>query len=195
MAAPRLERAWTADEAAALPDDGNRYEVIAGALWPMTGTNTAHMLVVLNLVESLRPYLRAIGGRLGLAPVNVWLPTGDLVQPDVHVTLPDGMGAWTKRGVEGAPDIAIEVLSPSNRRHDTITKRRAYARAGIRQYWLVDPEVGSIEVLSLDDGSYVSANFFAEEDAVTSDLLPGWSLSVQAVFDGVDLLHEDEDPA
>lgn len=195
MSAPNLDRVWTAAEAAALPEDGFRYQVIDGRLWPLTGTGWPHMTVVLNLLDALRPRISSIGGAFGIGTVDVWLPTGDLVRIDVCVLLPTGDALWSDRGIEGSPNIAIEVLEEHTRRHDRVTKRRAYARAGVREYWIVDPSVGSVEVLSLDGETYTSRGFFAEDDVVTSEILPGWSLPIPTVFEDVDLGQEDDDQA
>lgn len=195
MSAPNLDRVWTAAEAAALPDGEFRYEVIGGRLCPLPGTGWPYVSVVIELLPALRPHVDAIGGKFGIGTVDVWLPTGDLVRMDVCVLLPTGAAFWSDRGIEGAPDIAIEVLDEHTRRYDRVTKRRANARAGVREYWIVDPSVGSVEVLSLDGDAYTRSRFFADDDVVTSDLLSGWSLPVPTVFEDVDLDPPADDPA
>jgi Uma2 family endonuclease len=78
--------------------------------------------------------------------------------------------AFTKRGIEAAPDLVFEVLSPSNRKHDRVRKRRFYARNGIPEYWIVDPEEHTIEVLERIDGglSYRQAGWYASGDVARS---------------------------
>ena len=96
--------------------------------------------------------------------------------------LPDGQARIVPRGVEGAPDLVVEVISPSNRAHDVRRKRVLYARAGIREYWLIDPQRRSLEILALDGDAYAVASFATGEDQPFSPLLGRLPFSVEPLF-------------
>jgi Uma2 family endonuclease len=92
----------------------------------------------------------------------------------------------TQRGIEGAPDLLIEVLSPSNRGHDLLTKRALYARAGVREYWLVDPEVRTIEILTLDRDAFHLAVAASGDESPISPLLGPPPVTAADLFAGID---------
>jgi Uma2 family endonuclease len=143
MAAPM---SWTAEMVRALPDDGNRYEVVDGELLVTPSPNDVHQRAVAALLFELVLYTRTHRfGEALAAPADIELDPNGMVQPDVFVQgLVNGrvpMG-WNS----GAPLLlVIEVLSPSTARTDRTTKRRRYQRAGIPEYWIVDTDARVIE--------------------------------------------------
>jgi Uma2 family endonuclease len=151
--------AWTYEDYAALPDDGKRYEIHDGELCEMTGPSTLHQIVSANLSDVLRAHVKA--RRLGIvlyAPLDVILsarPTETTVlQPDLVFVDPGRQSVLKMRGVEGAPTLAVEILSPSTAAIDRGRKRRLYARYGVPYLWFVDPIARNIEALTLRDGEY-----------------------------------------
>jgi Uma2 family endonuclease len=141
---------WTYEDLFSLPDEGKRYEIIEGELYEMPSPNLVHATVIANLIALLIPLVTKLGGRWFTAPLDVFFEGANPVQPDIVVILPGWSGNLPRRGIEGAPDLIIEVLSPSNRGHDLLTKRSLYAQAGVREYWMVDLEARTIEILTLD---------------------------------------------
>lgn len=141
---------WTYEDLFDLPDDGTRYEIIEGELYEMPAPYLAHALAIANLISMLIPLVARLGGQWLTAPLDVFFQGANPVQPDIVVVLPGRSARFVKRGVEGPPDLLIEVLSPSNRVHDILTKRALYARGGVREYWIVDPDARTIEILTLD---------------------------------------------
>ncbi len=107
------------------------------------------------------------------APLDVFFEGANPVQPDLVVMLPGWNGMLAQRGPQGAPDLLIEILSPSNRGHDLLTKRALYARAGVREYWIVDPTSQTVEVLTLDRDAFHTIQTAAGDDVVVSSLLGG----------------------
>ena len=186
MALTKPAGSWRYEDLLALPDDGTRYEVVEGTLYEMPSPNSDHAVVVRNLVALLLPVFLALRLEWFMAPLDVFFAGADPVQPDVLAYIAGGQTWRSKRGIEGPPDLVIEVLSPSNRRHDVLTKRSLYARGGVREYWIVDPEARSIEILILDGGSYRPAGRFSGGAAVASPLLPGAAFSATAAFAGLD---------
>ncbi len=186
MALTKPAGTWTYDDLLALPDDGKRYEIIEGELYEMPAPSWAHATVIANLITMLVPLVATLGGRWRTAPIDVVFPGADPVQPDIVVLLPGGKAHPTQRGVEGAPDLLIEVLSPSNRTHDLLTKRALYGRAGVREYWLVDPEARTIEILSLDRDSLHLVSSVSGADTPVSPLFGSLPSTVDDLFAGID---------
>jgi Uma2 family endonuclease len=185
MALTKQARIWTYDDLLALPDDGTRYEIVEGELHEMPSPNWDHSTTVMNLITLLLPVVTAMGGLLRTAAIDVFFAGADPVQPDLLVLLPGWGGRLTQRGPEGAPDLVIEVLSPSNRAYDRLTKRALYGRAGVREYWIVDPEARTVEVLTLERDALVTAQLASGDDAVTSALLGGAAFPLTAIFAGI----------
>ena len=151
MANTQQSRYWTYDDLFDLPDDGKRYEIIEGVLYEMPAPNLAHARLIMNmLLYVFGPIIEGLGGRLYTAPVDVFMAYADPVQPEIMLLLPDQLHLESKRVIEGAPALVVEVLSPSNPEHDRIVKRAVYARGGVLEYWLVSPEAGIVEILVLD---------------------------------------------
>jgi Uma2 family endonuclease len=151
--------ALTEDDLASMPDDGHRYELLDGTLLVTPAPNEGHQTCVISLVVLLRG-ARQPSQKVLVAPFEVRLSRVTVLEPDLLVADKANM---TPTRLEGAPLLAVEVLSPSTRRIDLGTKRLAYEAAGVPAYWLVDPEVPSLTVLELDAGRYV------ERATVTGD--------------------------
>src|SRR5689334_9376576 len=113
MAVTHRDAPWTYDDLAVLPDDGQRREIIEGTLYEMTGPNGAHILTVSNLVMLLLPLVQRVGGLLITAVADVFFAGADPVEPDIAVILAGG-AVFSPRGIEGAPDLIVEVMSPGN---------------------------------------------------------------------------------
>ncbi len=122
MSAQAAKR-WTYADLLALPDDGKRREIIDGVCYEMPLPNTDHATIIINLLALCIPLVRGLDGRLFTAPLDLFLPNADPVQPDLLTLLTEQVGLVSKRGVEGAPALIMEVLSPSNPEHDRVTKR------------------------------------------------------------------------
>jgi Uma2 family endonuclease len=139
-------RIWTREEVLALPDDGNRYELIDGELLVSPAPRGRHQRAVMELSELVRPYVR--GHRLGAAmalPGDLDLRSGQVVQPDLFVgALIEGREPveWEEFGV---PILAVEVLSPSTAEDDRVKKRKLYQRVGVPVYWIVDLDARVVE--------------------------------------------------
>jgi Uma2 family endonuclease len=177
---------WTYEDLFSLPDEGKRYEIIEGELYEMPSPSWAHSTVVANLITMLIPLVVRLGGIWRTAPLDVFFQGANPVQPDIVVMLPGSGAHPIARGVEGAPDLVIEVLSPSNRGHDGLTKRSLYARAGVREYWMVDPEARTIEILSLDrDALHLVAAASGSETPV-SPLLGPLPVTPADLFAGIE---------
>ncbi len=185
MAVVRSDAFWTYEDLLALPDDGKRYEIIDGALFEMTGPNRLHAQALMNLILWLGPIVRGLGGAIFAAPFDVFFPGADPVEPDLLVMLPGGGAVVSDRGVEGAPDLVVEVISPSHRSHDTLTKRALYGRGGVREYWIVDPAARTLEIFTLDRDALHSIRVWSDDETAASPLLDR-GIPLFEVFAGID---------
>jgi Uma2 family endonuclease len=185
MALPKPAGTWTYHDLLLLPDDGRRYEIIEGDLYEMPAPNLEHATTIFNLVLMLAPVVQSLGGRMFFAPLDVFFQGADPVEPDIVVILPGWQGRLPLRGPEGAPDLLVEILSPSNRGHDLLTKRTLYARAGVREYWIVDPAQRTVEILTLDREAFHSSQMASGDDAAVSPLLDGAAFPLAQIFANV----------
>jgi len=152
MAMPALARTWTREEVLALPDDGNRYELVDGELLMSPSPRGIHQRVVTELLLLVAPYVRAhrLGGT-SHAPADLDLQSGQLLQPDLFVgALVNGREPldWNEYAI---PLLVVEVLSPSTARYDRLIKRQRYQRSGVPTYWIVDPDARLVDVWHPED--------------------------------------------
>lgn len=166
MALTKPAGTWAYADLTALPDDQIRYEIIDGELFEMLSPTLAHARAIMALIRLLPPLLDRLGGTLLTAPLDVFFAGANPVQPDLVALLPDSRARGVRRGVEGPPDLLIEVLNPSKRAHDLVRKRQLYARGGVREYWIVDPDAASIEIIG-SDGKTVQRVTATAESSVT----------------------------
>jgi|SRR6185437_4646611 len=166
----------------AMPEDGNRYEVIDGELYVSSAPHVIHQRVLMNIGYAFRVYLasRAIGEILPGVGIVFDEFTG--VIPDLVYASHERMRKATAGGrFHAAPEIVIEIVSPghSNERRDRHVKRTLYAARGVNEYWIVDPENRSVEVHRQTQDS----ENLRGTDELTSPALPGFSVPVSAFFE------------
>ncbi len=186
MALTKPAGAWTYDDLFALPDDGKRYEIIEGELYEMPSPGSAHALTILKLILAIHPLIARLGGEVMTAPLDIFFIGANPVQPDLLAILPGGSSRIVPRGVEGPPDLIVEVLSPSNRGHDRLTKRALYARAGVREYWIADPEARTLEIFVLDRDAFHLAVAASGDERPVSPLLGLLPVAVAELFPTID---------
>lgn len=174
---------WTYEAYAALPDDGLRYEVVQGVLVMTPAPEPEHQRINKKIAFCLYQEIDAKGkGEVFYAPIDVELSKQNVFQPDVLVILSEHLARIHKKRIVGAPDLAVEIVSPSSILNDRSIKRMAYEQFGIPEYWLVDPEEKSIEVFVLENGAYVSLGLFVGEQRVISRIVPELTVSVSHFF-------------
>src|SRR5882672_3925039 len=140
----------TYSDYAALPDDGRRYELHRGELSMTPSPRTRHQGAVLALGSRLYDHVKSRGlGRVFVAPTDCILSDVTVVQPDVLYVATDRLSIISERGIEGAPTLVVEVLSPSTAYLDRNRKMSLYEEHGVPYYWIVDPESRSIEAYAL----------------------------------------------
>ena len=136
-----------------MPDDGNRYEAIEGDLYVTPAPTPRHQILLLRLYDALAAVLREHhGGVLLVAPVGVEFPgTGEGVQPDILFVSDERRGIIQDTSLKGAPDLVVEILSPSTASRDRRKKLQLYERQGVGEYWIVDPDENAVDVWRFGD--------------------------------------------
>jgi len=175
---------WTYADYAALPDDGNRYEIIAGVLYMTPAPGTGHQSISARVVTFLVTHVEFAGlGRVFAAPVDVELAPDTVVQPDIVVVLSANLDRITPSRIIGAPDLVVEILSPGTAGYDRREKQDAYARSGVGEYWIVDPGAQTVELLTLDQGGYRSHGVFRGQARLPSSAVT-MPVPVERFFQG-----------
>jgi Uma2 family endonuclease len=166
-------------------DDGKRYELIDGIAYMMAAPTPNHQRICVELTRQFSNFLLGKSCHVFVAPLDVRLfpqkNLGDntVVQPDLLVVC--DKTKLDKRGCNGAPDLVIEILSPSNDAEEMLRKFQKYLLAGVREYWVVDLESHLIQVYILDKGRYISSIY--DGDAVAPVLiLPGLSINLNTLW-------------
>jgi len=165
------------------PDDSNRYEIIDGEVVGSPPPITAHQWASAELTWLLGSHIRQRGlGRLFYAPFAVMLSPHDIFEPDIVYISDDRMSLVDDKGMRGAPDSCIEIVSPSTRAYDRTVKFEKCARFGVNEYWIVDPDSKTVEVFVLESGVYAAMAVVQADDRVPSRVLPALELHVDALF-------------
>ena len=175
---------WTYSDWLRLPNEGFRYEIIDGELFVSPSPTVDHQNAASELVAAMRTYARR--KKLGLvltAPIGVQLPNQEaVVQPDVLFVARERLSIVHDDLIAGAPDLVVEVLSPSNWVYDRGRKQKTYQQAGVREYWIVDYRARTVDVLVLEGREYVQRGQYSEGDTAPSEALPGFAIPVADIF-------------
>ncbi|MFQ5827883.1 MAG: Uma2 family endonuclease [Candidatus Methylomirabilia bacterium] len=138
-----------------LPNDGRRYEILDGEIAVTPAPSPTHQEVLFNLARLVDDHVRSHGlGKVYVAPIDVILAPTSIVQPDMIYVAAERLSLISTRGIEGPPDLAVEVLSPTTSAQDRGTKLQLYARYGIRHCWLIDPDSQRLEAYELAGTPY-----------------------------------------
>lgn len=177
-------RRLTFDDLRAMPDDGWRHEIIDGELVVSPAPSPLHQLLVYVLYGLIDRHVveRELGIVLG-APIDVKFDEFYGLQPDICFVSSERRGVVQEGFLLGAPDLVVEVLSPSTTRHDLRTKRAAFERFGVREYWVLDPESERLLVHRLVEGRFQIA--LDDQGNVRSNVIDGFVLDVPALFASV----------
>src|SRR5262245_15039865 len=176
----------TYDDFVRFPDDGQRHELIDGEHYVTPSPNIKHQTVSINLTVLIGSWLeRNPLGRLFHAPLDVVFSNFDVVEPDLlYLSNARAAEALTPQHVRGVPELVIEIGSPSTRKRDDTIKRRLYERAGVAEYWVVDPELDAIRVYRRDGDTFERVTELSADagDSLATPLLPGLVIQVSRVF-------------
>ena len=182
MATQRTGTLVTYEDYCNLPDD-ERYEVIDGELIMVAAPRRVHQASSRNIGTPLDIYVKA--NRLGemyYAPTDVILSDINVVQPDILFVSNARSHILADEGIRGAPDLVVEILSPSTAQLDKVRKRELYARFRVPEYWQADADDLLVEVLALAGDDYETAGIYGLGETLVSPILPGFRLDVDDIF-------------
>jgi len=164
-------------------DDDKRYEIIDGELiemWP--SPNTIHQIYSRNIQYLLMTYVnKKKTGQVFNAPLDVRLDEYNVVQPDLIYISEKNKQIITEKNIQGAPDLMMEILSPSSFHHDQERKKALYERFGVLEYWIIDPANEVIEIVSHEIVQYILHAFVAEKGVAASKLLKGFKVDIEKI--------------
>jgi len=165
-----------------LPDD-KRYELAEGELILVPAPNLYHQQILGKLWTSIYTHAEANHlGKVFLAPCDVVLCEITVLQPDLLFVSREHQGILTDANIQGSPDLVVEILSPSTRQRDLGIKRNLYAKYGVREFWIVDPDVKTVEVLSLTETGYRTVVIVHQAGTLNSPLFPALNLALTDIF-------------
>ena len=164
-------------------DDDERWELIDGVPYAMAAPNRSHQRVLRDIALQIGSFLRGKTCEMFFAPFDVRLNAdtfdNTVVQPDIMVFCDDSK--LDDKGGKGAPDMAVEILSPSSASHDAMRKYMLYMNVGVREYWIVDPATKTVVVHKLEDGTY-RGTVYEQTEVVPVDIIEGLSVNLAEVF-------------
>ena len=182
MVTQEPKRKLTYEDYAKTPED-ERWELIDGELLMSPSPKRAHQRNQTKLGSRMSFFAEQNDlGEVYFAPFDVVLSEHDTVQPDLLFISRERSHIITEDNVQGAPDLVVEIRSPSTARQDWTVKRDLYERHGVREYWLVDPEAATISVLLLCDGKFEVAGVYGIGDTLTATALDGFSVELADLF-------------
>ncbi|MFN8441418.1 MAG: Uma2 family endonuclease [Caldilineaceae bacterium] len=175
---------WTYEDFLRLPDVGKRYEIIEGRLYIGDSPTMEHQYALQKILFQIHLLTEAsVGGMVLIGPIGVHLSeTTKPIQPDGLYIKQDRLPPKGTEFIEFAPDLIVEVISPSSIRLDRHIKFDAYERYGVAEYWLVDPKARLVEVYTWQRGEYALWGQYTEDDIVTSQLLEGLAIKASLLF-------------
>ena len=166
-----------------LPDDGKRYEVINGELIMAPSPITIHQMINMSLSARLFNYVKENElGTILTAPLDVVLNETNVYQPDIIFISRERKEIITEKNISGAPDLVIEILSPSTAYYDLFDKKEQYEKFGVKEYWIVDPMRQWIEVYQLKEGKFNLVQKLQKQGKLRSELLKGLTIDLQEIF-------------
>ncbi len=180
----RPDSRLTYDDFLLFPDDGQRHELIGGEHYVTPSRNRRHQQLLGRLYLAVADCLRVDPalGEVYFAPFDVIFSKWDIVEPDLLFVAGDQLGILTEKNIVGAPALVVEILSPSTRRRDQQLKRQLFEVGGVREYWMVDPDLETVAVERRDETGRFSSAIPIVDATLTTPLLPGLTLRLDQLF-------------
>lgn len=183
------ENGLTYDDYATL-DDSNRYELAGGQLELMSPSPTlTHQMLSFEMQKQIT-YNCESDYFIFFAPIDVIFSPTEVRQPDIVLVNRKRIDILSNRGIEGAPDLVIEILSPSSLKRDKIDKQKVYAHYQVPEYWIVEPKTGILEAYILNGDHYELINIFQNDETITSPNIPCISFTMNDIMDNIPILPD-----
>ncbi|MBI5206190.1 MAG: Uma2 family endonuclease [Candidatus Firestonebacteria bacterium] len=165
------KRKFTYEDYLKTPED-KRYSLIEGELFMTPAPITYHQRISKKIYYELEKFIRDKKmGEVFYAPYDIYLDNENVFQPDVLFVSKDRLNIIGEKNIQGAPDLVIEILSESTAYMDFGKKKRLYAKFGVKEYWIVDPQERIVELYSLKDNMFAITNTYTEKDILKSPLI------------------------
>ena len=173
----------TYDEYCLLPEDRNQYELFDGELVMTPSPSARHQEIVTELATALSNFVKKESlGKVYVAPLDIIFTKFTVLQPDILFVSQERVNTVVRERIEGAPDLVVEVLSPSTFHKDLRKKMAVYSQFGVQEYWIVDPETQSMELYCPGKEGLQLARRFAAGEIFESRLLAGFRVEVSSIF-------------
>ncbi|MCD6384156.1 Uma2 family endonuclease [Candidatus Sumerlaeota bacterium] len=173
---------WTYEEYLKL-DDERRYEILEGELITVPSPLTQHQRISRRLFTLIQEFVESEKiGEVFYAPLDVVLAEDIVVQPDIMFISTERKDIITEKNISGAPDLVVEILSPTSGYYDLIRKKKIYAKYGVKEYWIVDPDTRLVEIYENKEGKYVTIYSANEQGEVISRVIPGFKIDIKTIF-------------
>jgi Uma2 family endonuclease len=170
------------DDLQRFPEDNLRRELIDGELIVTAAPTTRHQMVVTVLIARLFAYSEANGGLVLPAPTDVYFSHTNVVEPDVLFVRAENLAKVERSFIRSAPDLVVEVSSPSTRQLELVRKRELYERFGVPEYWFVDLDADRVEVYRLEGDKYRTPRLYARGEILEAAEIPGLALPVGEIL-------------
>ena len=180
--ATQPQTTYTYDDLQGFPEDNLRREIIGGELIVTAAPSHRHQRVAMRLGTELELYSRIHGGEALSAPFDVYFSEDEVVEPDLLFILPETTARIESRYLRGAPNVVVEISSPSTRRLELVRKRELYERYGVPEYWYVDLDADRIEVYRLVGATYGMPELLGRGDTLRSAALEGFEAEVDYIL-------------
>ncbi len=166
-------------------DDSFIYELLNGEIVKYSAPESRHQIISANLHLLLGTYVRQKkSGRVLYAPISMFLDEYSAPQPDLLYVSSKNMDIVQEKGTMGAPDLIIEIVSPGSIIRDRVQKKAIYEKAGVAEYWIVDPKYHSVEIYENTPSGFVLFNAAEEEGTIKSKVLTGFEANMEELFAG-----------
>src|SRR4030067_622746 len=184
VAYQKKKKIYTYQDYLELPDDRNRYEILEGELVMTPSPITVHQRVSRKIEVQLDHFVEENKlGEVFNAPCDTILSEDNIVQPDLLFIANENKKIITEKNSQGAPDLLIEILSPTTAYHDLIEKKGIYQNFGVKEYWIVDPKRRWIEVYVLQEGRYQLFQRTEKSETVQSKIIEGLEIPLARIFE------------
>lgn len=167
-------------------DDDKQYELIGGELILVPAPKTIHQRLSHRLNQILSDFvIKNNLGEVMYAPIDVVLTESNKPQPDILYISKERLKIIKEKYIDGAPDLIVEILSPSTISRDRVEKSRLYYTHGVQEYWLVDPDAEIVEVFTPGEKNWYLSGAYSKEEILLSQLLTGLEINLKDIFKGL----------
>ena len=163
--------------------EGGKFQLIAGEILEMTSPSLYHQRIITKLSTIINNFLLNHSiGEVFVAPLDVYFSDTEVYQPDILILLNESFSKMKENKIEGAPDLVVEVLSPSTAYYDLKHKKSIYEKYGVREYWIVDPIDKTLEIFELQNGKFISTGELSKNEIAKSKLISGMEVGLDIIF-------------